>query len=454
MYISHRCSGNCCFNRVAYYTLAKLSAWRYTGVLSNLPKLSCWDAAMRICFAIFTLMVGTTAFADDSWPGFRGPNGDGHSQSKTAPTKWSETENVKWKVAVHDKGWSSPIVVGEQVWVTTALENGKEFYAVCLDRKTGKTIHDLHLFSDKNPPNIRQFNSYASPTPVIDDGKIYAHFGSRGTACIDTQSGKILWSRDDLPCDHWRGPASSPIVYKDWLFLLFDGHDKQYTACLNKITGKTVWQKDRGLPYPNDGDLKKAFATASVFEIDGKPQLVTPAAVGTLGYDPATGDELWRVIHGGMNEACRPVMAHGLIYLTTGHTAGLIAVRAGQMGDLTKTGVAWRADKIAPTRPSPTIVGDLLFMVNDTGIVFCLDAKTGDKHWQERLDGKFSASPVFAGGNLYFFSEGDKSFVIAATKTYTPIATNKLDAGCKASPAIMGGNLYVRTLTHLYCIGQ
>jgi hypothetical protein len=338
------------------------------------------------------------------------------------------------------------------VWVTTAHPKGHAFYLVGLDAGTGRTVHDLKLFEAANPTDISQYNSYASPTPCIDSGKVYAHFGSFGTACVDAATGRALWSRTDLPCDHWRGPASSPVVYRNWLYLLFDGYDRQYVACLDKTTGVTVWQKDRDLPYPDNGDLKKAFATPSVLEVGGKPQLVAPAAVGTVAYDPATGAELWKVIHGGMNEASRPVAAHGLVFVTTGHLNGLVAVRPGT-GDVTRS-VAWKYPKGAPTRPSPLVSGDHLYMVSDTGVAVCLDARTGAERWKERLEDKFSASPVLAGGNLYFAGEGGKTFVVAAAPEYRPVAVNKLAAGCRASPAVTDGALYLRTLTHLYRIGK
>jgi outer membrane protein assembly factor BamB len=409
---------------------------------------------MRLPAFLLALAAGTAAPAGDNWPQFRGPNGDGISDATDVPTKWGESENVRWKVPVHDKGWSSPVVWGDQVWVTTAHEKGKSFYAVGFDRKTGKTVHDLHLFDAADPKDISQYNSYASPTPAVEAGRLYAHFGSFGTACVDTATGKKIWERTDFECDHWRGPASSPVVYKDRLFLLFDGYDKQYVTCLDKATGKTLWRKDRVLPYPDDGDLKKGFATPSVFEFDGKAQVVAPAAMGTIAYDVETGDEVWRVIHGGMNEAIRPVLAHGLIFLNSGHTKNLLAVKAGRTGDLTKAGVAWRADKIAPTRPSVTAVGDHVYFVNDDGVAFCYEAKTGKRVWQERMDGKFSASPVYAAGNLYCPAENGKTFVVAASPTYTPVAENRLDAGCRASPAVAGDAIFLRTYTHLYCIAK
>ncbi len=411
--------------------------------------------------SLAALLAATAAVAaSDNWPQFRGPNGDGISDSKGVPTKWSETENVRWKTAIHDKGWSSPVVWKDQVWLTTATEKGTDYFAVCLDRKTGKVVHDLHLFSESDPTDISQYNSYASPTPAIEEGRVYVHFGSHGTACLDTATGKVLWQRRDLPCNHFRGPASSPVIYKDRLFLLFDGFDLQYVACLDKATGKTLWKKDRNLPYKDtgrpmvDNDYKKGYATPSVFEIGGRPQLVAPAAMGTVAYDVTTGEEIWRVIHGGMNEASRPILAHGLIYVTTGSASTLVAVRAGGTGDLTKTGIAWKADRIAPTKSSPLVVGDLLFMVNDSGIAFCLDARTGRKLWQETLGGKFAASPVYADGNVYFTGENGKTSVVAADREFRLVEANQLPAGCMASPAIAGDAIFLRTKTHLYCIGK
>jgi outer membrane protein assembly factor BamB len=415
---------------------------------------------MRLGLSSVALLAILTALsAGDHWPQFRGPNGDGVSDAKSVPTKWSETENIRWKTEIHDKGWSSPVVWGEQVWVTTAKEKGGDYWAVGLDRKTGKVIHDLHLFTEPPPTDISQYNSYASPTPALEEGRLYAHFGSHGTACIDTATGKKLWERRDLPCNHFRGPASSPVVWRDKLFLLFDGFDVQYLACLDKNTGKTVWKKDRALPYREtgrpmvDNDYKKAYATPSVFEVNGRPQLVAPAAMGTIAYDPATGEEIWRVIHDGMNEACRPILAHGLIYLTAGSKASLWAVKAGGTGDLTPSGVAWKKEKAMPTKPSPVVVGDALYLVNDSGIAYCLDAKTGAEVWRETLGGKFAASPVYAAGNIYFSNEDGKTFVVAASRSYTPVEVNRLDAGCMASPAVAGDAIFLRTKTHLYCIG-
>jgi outer membrane protein assembly factor BamB len=381
----------------------------------------------------------------ENWPAFRGPRGDGTAAGNPV-SQWSEAQHVRWKVPVHGKGWSSPVVWGDQVWVTTAADRGTDFHAICFDRNTGKVVHDRKLFSQPPPADIRQFNTYASCTPAVEAGRLYAHFGSFGTACLDTATGDTLWLRQDLPCDHWRGPASSVCLWQDRLFLLYDGHDRQYVACLDKATGATRWKTDRQLPYPSDGDLKKGFATAAVLDVGGSPQVVAPAAMGTVAYHPDTGAELWKVVTGGMNEASRPLLANGLILVTTGHTNGLWAVKPG--GE-----VAWKLTKIAPSRPSPVVSGDHVYLVNDTGTALCLDAKTGAVVWKETLGSKFSASPVLAAGRLYFFGEDGRGFVLPASPEFSPPTVSKLDGGVRASPAVAGDDLFVRTYTHLYRIG-
>jgi outer membrane protein assembly factor BamB len=411
---------------------------------------------MRQILAIVGLVVSIeSAFGGENWPQFRGPNGDGISDAKNLPITWSETENIRWKTAIHGKAWSSPVVWGQQIWMTSATEDGKESFVICVDHKTGKIVHDINLFTTEKPAFCIPYNSYASPTPVIEDGRLYAHFGSACTACVDTATGKTLWMRRDLPCDHWRSPGSSPVLYKNLLILTFDGYDQQYMAALDKETGKTVWRKDRTIKYTTDnGDLKKAYSTPSILELDGKPQLISPAAEATTAYDPLTGEELWRVYHGGMNAACRPVFGHGLVYLTSGHTKNLLAVKQGGSGDLNKESIAWKLGRGVPSRPSLLLIDDLLYMVSDDGTASCVEAKTGRVVWNERLNAAFSGSPVYAAGRIYLSDESGKSFVLTAGTKFKIESTNKLDAGCMASPVVVGDTLLLRTKTHLYCIGK
>lgn len=441
---------------------------------------------MRWCLLLFVVIVALTpGTADDNWPAFRGPTGDGSSDAKGIVTKWSETENVRWKTAIHGKGWSSPVVWGDQVWVTTSEEEGGDpkaptpktggakgyidrvtLFAVAVDRKTGKVLHDIKLASEEKPAYCHPFNSYASPTPAIEAGRVYAHFGSHGTWCLDTATGKPVWERRDLKCDHFRGPGSSPVLVGNLLVLIFDGFDAQFVCALDKATGNTVWKTDRNIKYRSDNpDYYKAYATARVVEVDGKPQLVCPSAECTIAYDPQTGAELWRLTHNtrspSMNGAARPVAGHGLIFLTTGNPATLIALKQGSLGAVPKAAIAWELDKGIPTRPSLILHNDLLFMTSDQGIASCVEAKTGKVLWSERLDGDTTASPVLVNGLIYSCNQAGKTFVFEAGRTYNLVATNRLDvsgapspAGFMASPAVSGDALLLRTRTHLYSIGK
>src|SRR6185437_6164998 len=241
-------------------------------------------------------------------------------------------------------------------------------------------LHDIKVFDVEAPSELwRKFNSFASPTPAIEEGRIYVHFGTYGTACLDTANGKTLWERRDLHCDHFRGAASSPILYGDLLFLTFDGADAQYVVALNKKSGETMWRKDRAIDYKTtNGDAKKAFGTPSVRVVDGKPQLISPATMATLAFDPKTGAELWKVYHGGMNVTAPPLAGQDKLFLCTGDGGlRLLAVRPDGRGDVTKTHIEWKvsAGKAnVPSRSSPILVDDRLYMVSEGGIVSCLEA--------------------------------------------------------------------------------
>jgi outer membrane protein assembly factor BamB len=436
---------------------------------------------MRTRFSVPLVLLAAlslTLSAADSWPGFRGPNGDGHADGKNVPKQWkekgSQQENIRWKTAIHGKGWSSPVVLGNQIWVTTADEVLGEkgppkkggapdnpvkeatYCAVCVDRASGKVIHDIKLRTEQNPAYCHPFNSYASCTPYLEEGRLYAHFGSHGTFCVDTSTGKVLWERTDLKCDHFRGPASSVAVYGDRIYLVFDGFDLQYVAALDKKTGETKWKTDRKIKYSTDnGDYKKAYGTAALLTINGKPSLVCPSSECTIAYDPKTGEELWRFAHGGMNESARPILANGLLYLNSGHTKKLFALKPDKLsGMVSKDAIAWESNKDVCTRSFVLVAGDLLFMVSDTGIASCLDAKTGKVQWSERLDGEFSASPVYANGHVYFCGQVGKTYVVKAGNEYTPVAENRLEDGFMASPAIAGDDLILRTTKNLYCVGK
>jgi outer membrane protein assembly factor BamB len=417
----------------------------------------------RLITLLLVLFAGSLAQAADNWPQFRGPDGTGHSDARDLPLNWSEKQSVKWKTAIHDRGWSSPVVYGKQIWLTTASPDGRKLYALCLDRDTGKIIRDLKLFDVAQPQYAHPFNTYASPTPVIEKGRVYITFGSPGTACIDTTTFKVLWERRDFECNHFRGSGSSPIIFRDLLIMHFDGSDQQFVAALDKRTGKTVWQTKRSIDFQDldkngkpaaEGDLRKAFSTPHVAQINGRWELISLGAKAAYSYDPLTGKELWRVEERAQHSAStRPVLGHGMIFFPTGFSAGqLLAVRTGGSGLITDTHVAWRVKRGVSNKPSILLIDDLIYMIGDTGIASCVEAKTGEVVWQKRIGGEYSASPVYADGRIWLFSEDGKTTVIKPGRTFELLAENQLDAGFLASPAIAGKAFYLRTRTHLYRI--
>ena len=409
---------------------------------------------MRACWTCTMLFCVSAASAGDNWPQFRGPSADGHSDSTGLPLTWSDTENVRWKTAIDGRGWSSPVVWGDQIWLTTATEDGQDMYAVCVAKDTGRIVHQLRVFHNESPAFCHPLNSYASPTPAVESGRVYVHFGSYGTACLRTSDGQVLWTRRDLPCDHFRGPGSSPILFEDKLIVHYDGYDYQYVIAFDKATGKTAWKVDRNHDFgTDDGDLKKAFSTPMVVTVAGQRQLISPGSRATFAYDPHTGREFWRVRFRGFSSTAMPLFGHGLFFLNTGFSRGeLFAVRAGGSGDITDTHVQWSTNKGVPSKPSELLVDDCLYMVDDGGTASCLEAKTGATVWSERIRGQYSASPLYADGRIYFFSHDGRCTVIRPGRTYELLATNRLPDGFMASPAVTGKALILRTKTHLYRI--
>ena len=408
---------------------------------------------LLILIVICLATVARPAGADENWPNLHGPRHDSHSDSTGLPLSWSEKENIVWKVPIHDSGWSSPVVWGNQIWLTTATDDGKQSYAVCVDRKSGKIVHDLKLFETAKPQDTRQYNTFASPTPVIEEGRVYVTFGSYGTACLDTRTAEVVWTRRDLACLHWRGPASSPILFGNLLLMHFDDYDFQYVVALDKTTGKTVWKKDREIDYGTDnGDMKKAYGTPLVINVNGRQQFISQTAKATIAYDPQTGDELWRIRYDGHSPAARPVFGHGLVFILAGTEKKLFAVKPDGHGDVTATHVAWEFAKSMPRHPSPLLIGDLLYLLDDAGVVTCLEATTGKVVFSERIGGDFWSSPLFADGRIYLLSHKGKTTVIAPEKTLRILATNELDGTFRASPAVSGRSLILRSETHLYRI--
>jgi outer membrane protein assembly factor BamB len=421
-----------------------------------LPRVPLTAPGQLLAAAVLLLAVTATATGGENWPEFRGPRGDGTSQAANLPVRWSETENIAWKTPIRGRGWSSPVVWGRQVWLTSASEDGRELYGLCLDAETGQPLFDEKIFDVAQPWPGHKFNSYASPSPAIEEGRVYLCWGSDGLACLDTSTFATVWVRRDLECNHFRGAGSSPIVYDDLLILPYDGYDFQYVVALDKSTGETVWRVDRPRNFETDnGDTKKAYATARVIEVQGRQQLIVPASKGAFSYDPASGQELWRVRYNGFSTAARPLYEQGLLYLSTGFSKSeLLAVDPTGSGDVTETHVRWLETKTMPSKPSPIYSDGLIFVIHDQGVATCLEAQTGEKVWQSRVGGNYSASPIIAGGRIYFASEEGKATVVAAAREYEVLGENQLDAGIMASPAVVDQALLLRTTTHLYRVEE
>jgi len=397
--------------------------------------------------------LAVSARAEQDWPQFRGPDGQGHSDSVGLPLTWSETENVAWKTAIPGQGWSSPVILDDQIWMTTALDSGHSLHAVAVDRKTGAIVHDVEVFTVDEPPKIHATNSYASPTPVVERGRVYVHFGTMGAACLDTATGSILWTNHDFTLDHEVGPGSSPTLYADLLLFTCDGCDFRYVAALDKNSGKLAWKTPRSGVIDKPGMNKKAFATPLVIRAGGRDLAIMPGAEWVQAYDPLSGEEIWNVKYPGFSNVPRPVYGHGLVYVCTGFgVPEMWAIRPEGHGDITASNVVWKATKEMPAKPSPILVGDEIYTVNDKGIATCLDAATGAKRWIKRFGGSFSASPIFADGRIYFCSEDGKTLVLAPGRNFEQLAANQLDGRFMASPAVSGKALFLRTDTHLYRI--
>lgn len=419
---------------------------------------------VRLVWALgWSIGVVQAACAGEYWTSYRGPTDQGHSDSTGLPVRWSEAENVAWKTGIPGKAWSSPVIWGDRIWLTTAPEDGTQLSALCVDKHSGKITINKRLHYVAGPQYCHPFNSYASPSPAIEEGRVYVSFGSPYTACLDSTTGEVIWQRTDFVCNHFRGAGSSPFIYKDLLILHFDGSDRQYLVAMDKRTGKTVWQADRSVDFRDiesstgkpdrDGDYRKAFSTPVIADVQGKPVLVSLGSMALYGYDPMSGKELWRVeAVGSHSGACRPVVGHGLVYSPMGAGLELWAVRPDGSGVVTDTHVAWKHKRGVCRRPSPLLVGDLLFMVDDGGVATCLEAKTGQEVWRERLGGNYSASPIYAEGRIYFFDQDGKSTVIEAARQFKAVAVNRLDDGFMASPAVSGRALYLRSKSALYRI--
>jgi len=396
----------------------------------------------------------------EDWPWFRGPSRQGISQEKDVPTQWSAASNIRWKTPIPGEGWSSPIVFGDHLFVTTALEGGSSFHMICLDRPTGTVIWDKELTRQKaghKQPN----NSYATPTPAADGTRVYVP-ACDGRILAVSMEGKVEWINSDFDYYSEHGLAVSPVLYEDLVIVPFDWSspppdtkvgwqvpwDKAVILAVDKSTGKTRWKGSRG-------SSRIAHVTPQIAKVDGQDQLVSGAGNVIQGFDPKTGERLWTVSSPGEGVVPSVVIGEGLVFTASGFGESRIcAVRLGGRGDVTKTHSVWESREDVPKMSSMLYVSSRLYLATEAGVAKCFRAATGEVLWRERLGAKFSASPVWADGKIYFLAENGKMTVVEDGPTFKIAAQNELGEKCCASPAIAQGHLFIRTDKALYCIGK
>lgn len=395
------------------------------------------------------LLSAAASNAAGDWPEFRGPTGQGNAATTRLPLEWSNTRNIAWKQAIPGSGWSSPALKDGRVFLTSAVggEGTMSLHALCLDESSGKILWDVEVFGGAQATRIHTKNSHASPTPLVAEGRVYVHFGHQGTACLDPD-GKVLWRQTSLNYPPVHGSGGSPILAGDALIFSCDGASDPFVAALDKRTGKLLWKTKR------ETTAKKtfSFSTPLLITVNGQPQVISAGSGVLCALDPKTGREIWRARYGeGYSVVPRPVFGHGLLFIATGFDQPtVIAVRPDGKGDVTDTHVAWTLKKGAPNTPSLLLVGEELYMVSDGGIASCVDAKTGRVHWQERIGGNYSASPIHAGGRIYFQNEEGAGVVLKAGRTFEKLASNDLGERTLASYAASENALFIRTDKHLF----
>ncbi len=413
---------------------------------------------ISLTFAIFLSCQSQT----QNWTHFRGTNMDGHAQVETAPLHWNDSVNVAWKIPVKGLGYSSPVVYGNQIWLTSAAKDGKEFYVFCFDFETGRLLNEQTIFTAEEPQRIHSTNSYATPTPCIEKGRVYVHFGTFGTACINTENFQVVWKRTDMPCDHMQGPASSLILHNDKLIVHLEGTKDPYVAALNKNTGETIWKSVRPAKIyePLEPVYRKSYQTPIVIDVDGRELLISNAAFMCFAHDVNTGEVIWTIEYGHDSTVSQPLYDNGLVFVNSGwifednkpYFSRQYAVDPKGTGDVTKSHVKWMFEEEVPQIPTPVIVDGRMYMVHDRGMLTCIDAKTAEVIWKHELKGNFNSSPIYAGENLYFINVKGMCTIVKPGNSFQLVAENEISGTVKAVPVFVDNKMILRTDKNLLLI--
>jgi outer membrane protein assembly factor BamB len=397
-------------------------------------------------------MIEADGIAAKYWPRWRGPSGQGLVPDGPYPDRWSSKENVAWRTPVAGRGNSSPIVWADRIYLTTAHDGGQRLSIVGFRRGDGKQLFETFV-PQRDIESGHPKNGHASATPVTDGRRVYASFGSHGLLAIDLD-GKVVWHRPIGRLANYHGSAGSPVLYKDRLFIYQDhgGSDAggSFVAAFETETGKPLWRTPR--------DANVGWGTPVVINANGRDELVVSSQRRVQAYDPASGKELWSVGGNTFEVIPTPVVGHGLVFCSSGRAGPTMAIRPGGSGDVTSTHVAWSVSKGSPFVPSPMLVGEVLYLVNDMqSIVTAYEAKSGTLLFQGRLGSErregFSASPVAVNGQVFFTNDDGETFVLKAGRTFALSHVNQLGEPVLASPALVEGRWYFRTASSLLAIG-
>lgn len=403
----------------------------------------------------------------ENWPAWRGPRGDGSSLESSAPLHWSTTQNIAWRTIIPGDGHSSPVVWDDKVFLTTAITNLNQRQLLCLNRQTGVQEWARTVLKTE-AESIHRLNSRASGTPATDGNLIFVAFmrvqGEKvvapnvGSERLITPGRVILaaynlageeqWTKDVGPFLSAHGFNSSPVLFQNLVILNGDHDGQGYIVALDQATGTERWRIER--PYNT-----RSYVTPIIRVANDRTQMVLSGSHTVMSYDPTNGNEIWR-IDGPTEQFVATMVYNGDYFFITGGypQKHILALRSDGRGNVSDKAIAWRTNRGASYVPSPIVIGPNLYVVTDSGILSCFDAKTGDRHWMERLPGGHSASPIAVGNHIYFTSDQGKTTIIDAGSAFKVRATNDLEEATSASPAISHGQLFIRTHTSLYCIGK
>lgn len=396
----------------------------------------------------------SVAMGASDWPEFRGPHGQGVARESNPPLNWSD-EGIRWRVAIPGAGWSSPVVMGGKVYLTSAVigdgDERDELQAHCLSLASGETLWRSTVFEFSAESTKHDKNTHASPTPVVTEDRLFVHFGPLGTACLDL-SGRVIWRQDELNFPPVHGNGGSPALVGDHLVFHMDGKNDPAIVALDADTGAVSWKQER----QTDASRKFSFSTPLLVKSSGREVIVSAASGAVFAYEPKTGAEAWRVNYGqGYSVVPRPVTGHGHVYVATGFgRPKVMAIRLGGQGDITASHVTWETSRSGPNTPSMLVYDDYLYFVSDGGIVSCVEALSGKPVWQERVKGNISSSPVIGGNRLYLGTEEGMLHVLATGSEFKQLGSHDFEERIFASPALVDDALILRTETHLYRIEE